>query len=285
VSPEQIAEERRRGRLAGLAAVGAALSFAGGGFWYQAINGDSPSGNSPALLRFFDRHSGELIGASVLQSLGMVLLVFAALHLYNATKARYPKETGVVQVMAIYGPLAFAVSTVVRAIVISVSSADFVGRDFQTIDAADDIFQGPILIATTVLGFSGVIGLAYWLVKGCLDAMRTGILTRFLGVLGIAIGPALVLGFGTVVLPFWLLLLGALFLCLWPTGLPPAWDEGRAIPWVSSREAIQGALGEGIEAGRNGEVEAVGPGVRTPEAPAGPADEAEGGRRKRKRRR
>jgi hypothetical protein len=139
-----------------------------------------------------------------------------------------------------------------------------------------------VLIIATVLGFSGVIGIAFWLVKGCLDAMRVGLLTRFMGVVGVALGPALVLGFGTVILPFWLLALGVLFLGFWPTGLPPAWEEGRAIPWVSSREAMQNALGNGVEGGRNGEVEAVGPGVRQAEPPPDPAA---GEPRKRKRRR
>ena len=68
--------------------------------------------------------------------------------------------------MAIYGPVAFALSTVVRAIALAVLASDFTGRDFQSLDAADDIFKSPVLIAATVIGFSGVIALGYWFVKG-----------------------------------------------------------------------------------------------------------------------
>jgi hypothetical protein len=213
----------------------------------------------------------------------MLLMIAAAVHLYRATKARKPDESAVVLVMAVYGPLVFALSTVVRAIALSISSADFAGRQFQTIAAADDVFEGPAIVLSTVLGFSGVIALAYWLVKGGLDAMRIGLLSRFMGVIGIAIGPALVLGFGSLILPIWLAALGFLFLRLWPTRLPPAWTEGRAVALPSSRERLREAFDEGIDTTPNGEVEAVGPGVRPPEAAGGSAGESVA-RRKRKRR-
>jgi MFS family permease len=260
VNPQQLEAERRRGRIAGIAAIASGIVFALGAFWYQSINSDAPEKNSPALLRFFDRHAGELLGASILQGIGMSLVVIAGVHLYRATKARDPKATPVVQVMAIYGPIAFALSTVIRAIALAVLASDFTGRDFQTLDAADDVFKNPVLIAATVIGFSGVIALAYWLVKGSLDAMRVGLLTRFMGWIGVAMGPALILGFGTLLLPVWLIALGAMFLGLWPRGAPPAWEEGRAVPWPNLSPA---RAGEQLVGGsRNGEVEPVGPAVR-----------------------
>jgi Domain of unknown function (DUF4386) len=284
MSPEQIAEERRRGRLTGIAAMVAALAFGAGELWSQSINSDAPSGNRPAGLRFLDRHSGELVAASVLRAMALVLLVAATVHLYRAIKARKPDEPSVVLVMGVYGPLAWAVGTVVVAVVLAISSAHFVDRRFQTIDAAEDAFRTAQLVG--LIAFSGLLALAFWLVKGCLDAMRVGLLTRFMGVIGVVIGPALVVTpFGSVLLPAWLLALGALFLGLWPRGVPPAWGSGEAIPWPSSRERLEEMRdGPGIAAGPNGEVEAVGPGVHVPER-----QEAKGGgpgaRRKRKRRR
>jgi hypothetical protein len=276
VTPEQLEAERRLSRIAGIAAIAAGIIFAAGAYWYQSINSDAPEDNSPALLRFFHSHAGELLGASILQGIGMLLVVVVGLHLYRATKARDPRATPVVQVMAIYGPIAFALSTVIRAVALAVLASDFTGRDFQTLDAADDVFKNPVLIAATVIGFSGVLALAYWFVKGCLDAMRVGLLTRFMGWIGVALGPALVLGFGTLLMPVWLIALGALFLGLWPRGVPPAWEEGRAVPWPSMSPTRPGE--DLVGGGRNGEVEPVGPGVRQTEEP-----ETTSGRRKRKR--
>ena len=41
--------------------------------------------------------------------------------------------------MAVYGPVAFALSTIARAIALAVLSSDFTGRAFQSIGAADDV--------------------------------------------------------------------------------------------------------------------------------------------------
>jgi hypothetical protein len=144
-------------------------------------------------------------------------------------------------------------------------SADFAGREFQTIDAAKDVFHEPLLIAAGVLGFAGVLGLGFWCVVGSLNAMRVGLLTRFMGILGIIIGPAFVLGLTPIILSFWLFALAALFLGFWPRGKPPAWDAGEAIPRPSPGGREQEAV-EVVGGSRDGEVEAVGAGVREPAA-------------------
>jgi hypothetical protein len=262
MTADQIEQERRRGRRAGLAAIASALTFAGGAFWYQGINSDAPEENSPALLRFFDANSGELLAASALQAVGMLLLAPAAIHLWRATRARRPEATSVVLMVAIYGPVAFALSTLARAIALAVLASDFTGREFQSLAAADDVFESPVLVAATVLGFSGVIALAFWFVKGCLDALRVGLLSRFMGVIGIAMGPALVFGFGTLLMPVWLIALGSLYLGFWPRGVPPAWPEGRAMETPVLGAPPADAAPEAPGGGRNGEVSATGPGVR-----------------------
>ena len=282
ISPDQIAEERRRGRFAGIAAIVSAILLAGAEVWSQAINNDAPAGNGPAALRFVDRHSSALIGAAVLRTAGLVLLAFAAVHLYRAIKARRPDEPRVVLVMGVYGPIAWAVGTLAVAVVLAISASNFTGREFQTIDAADDAFRTARLLGLAAL--SGLLALAFWLVKGCLDAMRVGLLNRFMGVLGIVLGPALVVTpFGSFLLPVWLIALGALYLGFWPRGVPPAWTEGRAIPWQAPDGLEPEPLEQDEPGRRNGEVEAVGPGVRPAGASTGPA--AESGKRKRKRRR
>ena len=87
------------------------------------------------------------------------------------------------------------------------------------------------------------------------------------------------LGFGLLVLPFWLVALGVLFLGRWPRGVPPAWSTGRAQPWPGPGGATTPPepVAEDSGAQRNGEVDAIGPGVRKPDA-GNPGDiEAEGG--------
>src|SRR5438128_4390459 len=128
MSPGQISEERRRGRLAGMAAFVSAILLVAGEIWSQAINGDAPAGNGPAALRFLHRHSGGLIGASVLRVVGLVLFVSVAVHLSRAIKARRPEEPGFVQVMAVYGPLAWAAGPLAVSFALVICSSPLLAR-------------------------------------------------------------------------------------------------------------------------------------------------------------
>jgi len=281
MTPEQIADERRRGRLAAVPALLAAALFVAAGVWSQALSSDAPERNGPALLRFFDRHTGELVGTSIVRGLGLLLLLGVTLHLWRALKARRPDEPPVVFVMGVYGPIAAGIGTIAVGIALALAATGFVDRQFQTIDAADDAFRTVQLIG--LVSFSGSLALAFWFVKACLDAMRIGLLSRVTGIAGIAMGPGLVLisGVFQFLLPIWLLAIAALFSGLALRALPPAWEAGEAVAMASTRELVGEALDDGIRTTPNGEVEAVGPTVRKPEAGEPPQGAA---RRKRKRR-
>jgi hypothetical protein len=282
MSPQQIADERRRGRRAAVAAVAAAALSVAAAIWSQSLSSDAPERNGPALLRFFDRHSGQLIGSSTLRGLALLLLLAVTLHLYRATKARRPEEPPVVLAMGVYGPIAAGIGTIAVGLALAAAASSFADREFQTIDAADDAFRTVQLIG--LLSFSGSLALAFWFVKGCLDAMRVGLLSRPIGVVGIMLGPGLVVfsGLFQFVLPLWLLAVATVFAGIALRALPPAWEAGEAVVPPSARERFGEALDDGLRTTPNGEVEAVGPGVRS----AGEAERAAGGaRRKRKRRR
>jgi hypothetical protein len=264
MSPDQLDSERRRGRLAGAAALASALALYAGGIWSQTLYGDAPDNNDPAELRYLDRHADEILTSAIVQAVGMLLLAVAALHLYRALRARRAEEPAFVGVLGVYGPVALAAVTLARAIALGVIAGDFAGSETQTLAAADDAFNDPALLIPQYVGISAVLALAFWLVKASLDAMRVGLLTRFMGILGIALGPAFVLGFGSLILPLWLIALGALFAGYWPRGLPPAWESGQAMPWSGAEQRAE-TVTEAVEPeglGRNGEVDAVGPGVR-----------------------
>ena len=61
--------------------------------------------------------------------------------------------------------------------------------------------------------------------------MRVGLLTRFMGVLGIICGALIVLPILSplpIVQTFWLGAMALLLLGRWPNGVPPAWSTGEA---------------------------------------------------------
>jgi hypothetical protein len=103
--------------------------------------------------------------------------------------------------------------------------------------------------------------------------MRVGLLTRFMGILGIIVGVLAVvqLDVPQLIRALWLVFLGAV-LAGRVRNRPPAWETGRAQPWPSQqqvREARQqAALGTNVPPSE-------------PDAPVGSAP----ARRKRKKRR
>jgi hypothetical protein len=281
------AEERRRGRLAGPAAIAAAILFPAGLVWGIAVNGDRPDKNDAAELRFANDHAAQLVPAAALRTIALLLLAIVTVHLYRATLARKPDLNRVVLVTGLVGTIAFAVGNVAYELFFAFAGADFTGRahDAQTVAAAKDILDSPARIITGAVTSAGSLALAFWFVVGSLNAMRVGLLTRFMGVLGIVIGPGLlILPPIPFVLTFWLIALGLLFLGYSPRGLPPAWEAGVAIPWPKpGEEAADVAAVADPAASPNGEVDPVGPGVLKPREEVGAASGEP--RRKRKRRR
>ncbi len=91
--------------------------------------------------------------------------------------------------------------------------------------------------AATGFGLAGRIGLAVALVYCCLWAMRVGLLSRFWGSLGMALGVAALLLLVQFCLIFFiyfgLLLVGKL-----PGGRPPAWAAGEAVAWPTPGERM-----------------------------------------------
>jgi hypothetical protein len=90
-----------------------------------------------------------------------------------------------------------------------------------------------ILQVSQGLLFPAVLGLVVMMIYLPLQALRAGLLTRFLGSLGMALGASMILILPIAVLAMlaWTGFLGLLFVGRVPGGRPPAWDAGEAIPW------------------------------------------------------
>ena len=83
--------------------------------------------------------------------------------------------------------------------------------------------------------------------------MRVGLLTRFMGVLGIIVGVLFIIPQLEGQIPFvkivWLLGLSLLFLQRWPKAMPPAWVTGEAQPWPTQQEIREARMAAQAERG------------------------------------
>lgn len=107
--------------------------------------------------------------------------------------------------------------------------------------ATNAIADAPVRDFATGFGLGGRLGLAFALFYSCLWAMRTGLLTRFWGSLGMALGVAALLLLIQFTL-IWFLYFALLIVGWVPGGKPPAWERGEAVPWPSPGEKAAGEL-------------------------------------------
>jgi hypothetical protein len=154
--------------------------------------------------------------------------------------------------------------------------------------ASESIKDASLISLAQFFGIAGALALVVALLYTCLNAMRVGLLTRFWGSLGMAVGVAALIGFSPIML-LWFIYLGLLLGGWLPSGRPPAWEEGEAVPWMTpgqkAAEDLEPEAGP-AEAGPDvGEGPDVGKPVEAPEPPElGNGDGSGGEPRKRKKR-
>jgi membrane protein implicated in regulation of membrane protease activity len=299
-------ETRQRPRAAAAAILGALLTLAAD-LWSGAVFRDAPhsgllealqSAQRPgavgttrsvrdAFYVFYDAHMSQVIGASVLRALGLLAVGWMLTFLAAATRARRSELPRAATWLPLVGAVLQAVATLMGTVASASGVSTYLSGP-RTVDAASDVTGSSVLIASSFIGLVGQFALAAAFVLICLNAMRAGLLTRFMGVLGIIVGVLNLIPIGPlpIVQTFWLVALGVLLLGLWPRpGVPPAWRTGRAEPWPSQSETMQKRRAA-AEARRGGAVAPVGvPSDQDPDDRAsGPGAGVGAARRKRKRR-
>jgi len=284
-TPEEALEwEARQGPRAGIASALGALLVIGSGVATAAVfNGAPTSGFADSLARagrdggvgslpslrvpyyeFYDDRAFAVLMTSVARGLGFIAIGLMLAYLGTAVRARSSAFRSFWVYLALAGGLAGAVATVLFTLGTSSEITDFL-NGARTVDRADDIGNSSLLVAAQLIGIPGTqaIGLASlalglaWVVI-CLNGMRIGLLTRFMGVLGVICGALIVLPILSplpIVQTFWLGAMALLLAGRWPNGLPPAWTTGEAVPWPSSAEVREARRKQADQRRRGGAAE------------------------------
>jgi hypothetical protein len=303
---ETLADEARRRTQAGAVAIGAGALTILSGALAAIVYSDKPTVPLIDALReqlsphppmpglkarqalWYDANAAKIILVSVLLAVAAVAMGLALSHLYRSTKARRHELPRIAILAAIVGATLVAISEMTIAISIVVETHKLAGSAHATAAAARDALVPPAALAGGVLRQLGVVMLGVSWIIIALNAMRVGLLTRFMGVLGIIVGGLFIVPLGAslpIVQAFWLVGLGALFLGYWPSGLPPAWVTGQAQPWPTQqelREQREQRQAESAPVEKPRRQRAEPPETPLPEVPVRPAHSSS---KKRKRRR
>jgi hypothetical protein len=193
-----------------------------------------------AQVHFLDDHAAGVMGYAIANLIGLVAMSVALSYLWRATRARRPALPDAFRWLILVGPPVAGVALLGSEIVTLSRTADFpahcVPGPACGHDAVDHVLERSLLLGS--LGTLGTLATAFGLVIVTLNAMRVGLLTRFMGVLGIIVGVLFILPITglPVVQAFWLGALVPLFAGRWPSGMPPAWLTGAAEPWPSAAD-------------------------------------------------
>lgn len=211
-----------------------------------ALHGVARPAESPrtAVVKFFSHRAFALISGSVLASVAIVVLVLALLLLLDATVFRRPQTWSAARPLVLVGGIALAIASIANQIVRAIRTHQFaVGHDHTNHAVDYALSKGSAYVLFGYLGLIAGLALAVGIFVVALNAMRVGLLPRWMGILGMFTGVLILLpGAGLVleIIPsFWIVMLGILYSGRWPNGEPPAWAAAEARPWPSQADMRQ----------------------------------------------
>jgi hypothetical protein len=233
----QLAWEARVGKLVGAAAI-AAAALVVASFAVQLPLLRDKTKNEAQTLESVHRHASSYVAGGLFQLAALFCVVVVLWYLYRAAKYRREQIPVIALVLAIVGPVLFAVSGAIGPFVIKHFAAEFVNGTNHSNQHAKDLVGGGSAAVFSFLTPIGALTFALGMIMTNVNAIRTGLLTTFVGIIGVIGGILFVLPLGPpqLLLFFWLAAVGLTLLDRWPGGRGPAWAAGEAIKWPTAME-------------------------------------------------
>lgn len=264
---QDILERERRWRPLVIVASILPLIFLIGGVALQS-SGGTDSDLATESLRTINANAGSRIAGSAILALSFLSLSIPLIYLFRAAQARAERMLGGLMILAVLGPVLFGAQFLLSAIG-QVDVADkFISQEEGVGDIyslANNLFENSgAFTAAAVISSVATIALIFAMVYTPLWAVRVGLLTRFHGTLGMALGASFILppltGITLPALLAWFMYFGFLLWGRTPKGRPPAWDAGTAVPWPAPGEeaAVATAGGGDIVDGDATQIPGVG---------------------------
>jgi hypothetical protein len=233
LSPEELLGEEARSRAVGLVSMLTVFCLSFSFFCLYMVQRDAAqSGGDVAALLLIDAQKGWYIASYFFLAIGSLLVGPVLMHILIAAKSRMPSVSKFALYAAVAGPVLVAIALPAFTLVQVGIAGDFAAGSVQTVEEAKRLLGSTAFEVTT--GFYRVALLVFaiaWAVTG-VYGMRTGLLTRLIGVVALAIGGANIFAppLAAIVQVFWI---GAVSIMLMSRGgnKPPAWVLGRSVPW------------------------------------------------------
>lgn len=254
---KQLDWEARQRPRAGVAAVIATLGLIGGLWGNLQLGTDLPSppgletlqravepgpvDELPSLqiprMEYIVDHQAALIALGVVGLIAAIAAGWSLGFLAVATRARRPEVRRWVVYLPIIGGVLSGLATFLGVVGELTHDKSFLDGS-RTVAAATE--TSGLLVFVQWIGFFGLLAAAAGYLLVSLNAMRAGLLTRLLGIVGIGTGVFFVIPipfFGPMLQVLFQAALALLLFRAWMGGIPPAWETGRAEPWPTRQPA------------------------------------------------
>jgi hypothetical protein len=216
-----------------------------------ALAGEASPAVSPRtpVVKYLSHHAAPLIAGSALAAIAIGVLTLVLLLLGGATRFRRPQSWPAARLLVLGGGIVLAVVSVAHQVVLAIETHNFAtGHDLSNHAVDNALTNGTPLLVIEYFDLLAALAFAVGMITVAVNAMRVGLLHRWMGVLGILTAILVLLPIGEstlqVVPAFWLVAMGILLVGKWPNGEPPAWESGEARPWptrAQMREEARGA--------------------------------------------
>ena len=255
-----------------------------------ALSGVANPAVSPrtAEVKFVSHHALALIAGATLAAIAVGALVLVVALLLDATRFRRPETWAAARPLVLAGGIAWALANVVHEVISAIETHKFaVGHD-HSIAAANHALTGPDTNAIAFVALLAGLALAVGMIATMINALRVGLIPRWMSFLGIFTGLFIFLPVGAelqVIPALWMVMMGVMFIGKWPKGTPPAWEAGEAVPWLTPAQQRGGRTSgsEKASGGRAGSPAAAAAGVSAAPAPTPPSGAGSSRKRRRKR--
>lgn len=176
----------------------------------------------------------DIVGA-VLDTLGLLAVAALLYWLHRLAQARHPEFKHAVRWIGSGGATLSAVMALAYTILFVHKAHQFVTTGSQSYPEASQLFSSTIWVLPGLLLELGNLLLAIGVILVALSTMRVGLFPRPVGYAGVLSGALFIIGVPVltpVIQGFWLAATAVLLARRWPSGDPPAWESGEAVPWA-----------------------------------------------------
>lgn len=251
VSDQVLYESRVRQRFAVIAFCAALLLVCS---QLVQLSGAQPpvSELTVSLITDSQRATLDIIGAA-LDMLGLLSVAALLYWLHRISQARQPQLKGATRWTATVGASLTAVMALIYTVIFAQKAHQFVSSGNQSYPEASHLVSSAALLIPALALELGQLLLAVGVILVALSVMRVGLFPRLLGYAGVISGALFIIGVPVltpIIQGFWLVATAVLLARRWPSGDPPAWQSGVAVPWTplqpaqNDRQSARAARGQ-----------------------------------------